>query len=97
MVLPVLLVLLAAAMSLAVGLAAYIVARACGASLLRALSCAAASFLAAFTLGLLALTFVESASQGHPASGHSAPTVSTFVMMKPTNSVSTAFKVTHHE
>ena len=97
MVLPVLLVLLAAAISLAVALAAYIVARACGASLLRAVSCAAASFAAAFTLGLLALTFIESASETHRASGYAVPAVSTFIIAKPTITICTAFGVTRDE
>ena len=61
MILPILLVFLAGTISLAAALSAFIVSRAFGASAFRAICYAAATFAAAFTLILLALTFVESA------------------------------------
>lgn len=61
----VLLLLLAAAISLAAALSAFIVSRACGKSAFRALCYAAATFTAALTLAFLALSFVENAVQDH--------------------------------
>jgi hypothetical protein len=66
----VLLVLLAGATSLAAGLSAFIVSRACGKPVFLALCYAAATFTAALTLALLALTFVENAVQDHYMRSH---------------------------
>ena len=63
MILSILLVFLAGAISLAAGLGAFIICRACGQSAFRALCYAAATFAASLTLCLLALTFVENAMQ----------------------------------
>jgi hypothetical protein len=71
-ILTVLLLFLAGTASLAAALLAFIVSRACGKSVFRALTCAAATFVAAFTLALLTLTFVASAQQGHHAGGQVA-------------------------
>jgi hypothetical protein len=80
--LPILLVLLAGAISLVVALSAFIVSRAFGRSAFRAICYAAASFTAAFTLILLTLAFVESAGQHgymHPRGGPT--TMDPFVTM----------------
>ena len=63
MILPILWVFLAGTISLTAALSAFIVSRAFGRSAFRAICYAAATFTAAFTLILLALTFVESAGQ----------------------------------
>jgi hypothetical protein len=68
----VLLVLLAAAISLAAALSAFIVARAFGKPAFRALCYSAATFTAALTLAFLALSFVENAVQDHNVRSHSS-------------------------
>jgi hypothetical protein len=70
-ILPVLLVLLAGMASLVAALSAFIVGRVCGASVFRSLTCAAGTFAAAFTLALLALTFIASSHHGSHSSGTS--------------------------
>ena len=66
MTVAILLVLLTGSISLAAALTAYIIARSSGKSAFRAICYAAATFVATFTLILLALTFVQNTSQdGH--------------------------------
>jgi hypothetical protein len=80
-ILPILLVLLAGAISLAVALSAFIVSRACGKSAFHAICYAAVTFSAALTLILLTLTFVQSAGYHeymHPRGG--PPTTDPFVI-----------------
>lgn len=82
--LPILLVFLAGAISLAAALSAFIVSRAFDRSAFCSICYATATFTAVFTLILLALTFVESARQQDVRSRSGPSAVDTSVIMNGT-------------